>query len=67
MALVKGHLSTFSKDFSESTGLISYKFHVQCPGKGGKKVYIFCPCHTTRIATIHIYMYMVKTLKNVLW
>ena len=36
--LAKGHvscLSTFSKDFSKSTGLISFKFHMQPPSKGG--------------------------------
>ena len=37
-------LSTFLKDFSsENTGPISIKFHMQPLGKGGKKIYIFCP------------------------
>ena len=36
--------STFSKDFfSETTGPVSFKFHVQPPGKGGKKIYTFRP------------------------
>ena len=49
-------LSTFLKDFSsENTGPISIKFHMQPLGKGGKKIYIFCPCHITKMATLPIY------------
>ena len=49
-------LSTFSKDFSsENTGPISNKFHMQPLGKGGKKIYIFCPGHITKMATLPIY------------
>ena len=34
--------STFSKDFySETSEPISFEFHMQPSGKGGKKVYIF--------------------------
>ena len=56
--------STFSKDFSsENTGQISIKFHMQPLGKGGKKIYIFCPGHTTKMATLPIYG---KNLKNLL-
>ena len=39
------HPSTFSKDFySETTGPISFKFHIQSSGKGGKK-YVFDQGH----------------------
>ena len=48
-------LSTFLKDFSsENTGPISVTFHMQSLGKGGKKVYIFCPGHITKMATLPI-------------
>ena len=34
--------STFSKNFSSKTiGQISFKFHMQPPDKGGKKVYTY--------------------------
>ena len=57
-------LSTFLKDFSsENTGPISIKFHIQPLGKGGKKIYIFCPGHITKMQPCP---YMVKTLKNLL-
>ena len=48
--------STSSKDFfSETTGPISFKFHMQPPGKGVKKAYIYCPGHMTKMATMPIY------------
>ena len=48
-------LSTLSKDFSsEATVPISFKFHMQPPGSGGKKVYIFGHGHMTKIATMPI-------------
>ena len=57
-------LSTFLKDFSsKNTGPISIKFHVQPLGKRGKKIYIFCPGHITKMATLPIYG---KNLKNLL-
>ena len=44
-------LSTFSKDFSsETTRLISIKFHIQPLDRGGKKVHIFRPDHMTKLA-----------------
>ena len=52
---------TFSKDLFSKTGQISFKFHMQPPGK---KV-IFRPSHMTKMATIP-YPYMVKMLKNLL-
>ena len=56
--------STFSKGFSsETTGQISFKFHIQPFSKGGKKVYIFRPGHILRWPPCP---YMVKTLKNLL-
>ena len=59
MTLAKGHvscLSSFSKGFSsETTGPISFKFHMQPSSKGGEKVYIFCPGHMTKMATMPIY------------
>ena len=55
-------LSTFSFS-SENTGPISIKFHMQPLGKGGKKIYIFCPGHITKMATLPIYG---KNLKNLL-
>ena len=50
-------LSTFLKDFSsENTGPISIEFHMQPLGKGGKKIYIFCPGHITKLAALLIYL-----------
>ena len=49
-------LSTCLKDFSsENTGPISIKFHMQPLGKKGKKIYIFCPGHITKMAALPIY------------
>ena len=46
---------TLAKDFSSETiWQILIKFHMQTPGKGGKKVYIFSPGHVTKIATMPI-------------
>ena len=48
--------STFSKDFSsETTDPISFKFQMQPPGKGGKKVYIFHLGHMTKMTAMPIY------------
>ena len=52
--------STFSKDFSETTGHISFQCHMKPPGKGGK---VFRPGHMIKMAAMHIYG---KTLKNLL-
>ena len=49
--------------FSETTGTISFKFHIQPPGKGVNKVYIFRLGHMTKMA---LCPYMVKTLKILL-
>ena len=55
-------LSTFLKDFSsENTGPISIKFHMQPLSKGGKKIYIFCPGHITKMADCP---YIIKTIQN---
>ena len=49
-------LSTFSKGFcSETTGSISFKFHMQSSSKGGKKVYIFDLGHMTKLVAMPIY------------
>ena len=56
-------LSTFSKDFSETAGPISIKFHKQPPGDRRKKVYIFGLGHMTKMAAMPIYG---KTLNNLL-
>ena len=49
-------LSTFSKDFSsETTRLISIKFHMQSLDRGGKKVYIFRPGHMIKMDAMPIY------------
>ena len=54
--------STFSKDFfSETTGPISVKFHMQPLDRGGKKVYIFRPGHMTKMGAMPIYG---ENLKN---
>ena len=40
--------STFSKHFSETTGTVSIKFHMQPPGKGARKeerLYIWSRSH----------------------
>ena len=48
--------STFSKDFSsETTKPISIKFYMQSLDRAGKKVYIFCPGHMTKMAAMPIY------------
>ena len=52
--------STFSKDFSSET-TISIKFHMQPLDRGGKKVYIFCPGHMTKMTAMPIYS---KNLKK---
>ena len=53
--------STFSKGFSsETTGPISFKFHIQLSGKEGKKVYIFGGGHMTKMATMPIYNNIIK-------
>ena len=49
---------TFSKDLFSKTGQISFKFHMQPPGK---KV-IFRPSHMTKMATIPIFGKNVKNL-----
>ena len=39
-------LSTSSEEFpSETTGQISFKFHMQPPGKEGRKVYVWSRSH----------------------
>ena len=49
-------LSTFSKDFSsETTWLISIKFHMQSLDRGGKESYIFRPGHMTKMDAMPIY------------
>ena len=57
--------STSSKDFSsETTGSITIiKVHIQHPGNGGKKGYIFGPGHRPRRPPC---TYVVKTLKYLL-
>ena len=48
--------STFSDIFfSETTGPIEAKFHVEPPWDGGTKVYSNVPSHMTKIAAIPIY------------
>ena len=48
-------LSTFLKDFSsKNIGPISIKFHMQPLGKGGKKIYVFCPGPITKMAILPI-------------
>ena len=49
-------LSTFSKGFSpETTGSISFNFHMQPPSKEGKNVYIFGLGHITMVAASPVY------------
>ena len=56
VASIVCHPSTSSEDFSsKTTGPISIKFHMQPTGNGGKKVYIFGPCHMTKMAVMPIY------------
>ena len=60
MTLAKGHISAvcqhFQKGFfSETTGPISFKFHMQPPGQGGKKFSIFGPDHITKTTAMPIY------------
>ena len=49
-------LSTFSKDSSsETTRLISIKFHMQSLDRGGKEIYIFHPGHMTKMVAMPIH------------
>ena len=57
-------LSTFSNIFSETTGPIEAKFHVEPPLDGGTKIYSNGLGHMTKMAAIPIYG---KTLKNLLF
>ena len=55
-------LSTFSKDFSsETTRLISIKFHMQSLDRGGGKSLYIRPGHMTKMDAMPIYG---KNLKN---
>ena len=56
-------LSTFSNIFSETTGPIEAKFHVEPPWEGGTKVCSNGPGHMTKMTTMPIYG---KNLKNLL-
>ena len=57
-------MSTFSKGFSfEPIQQSSFKFHMQPPGKRGKKCYIFGPGHMIKMAAMPIYG---KKLKKIL-
>ena len=48
--------STFSKEFSsETTRQISIKFHMQPPGKRGKKAVFFGPGHMTKMTAMPMY------------
>ena len=47
--------STVSRNFSETTGPTSIKFHMQSPGKEGNKVYIFGVGHMVKIAAMPIH------------
>ena len=53
--------STFSNIFSETTGPIEAKFHLEPPRDGGTKVYTNGPGHMTMMAAMPIY---VKKLKK---
>ena len=48
-------LSTFSNIFSETTGPIEAKFHVEPPWDGGMKVYSNGLGHMTKMAAMPIY------------
>ena len=48
-------LSTFSNIFSETTGPIELKFHMETPKDGGKKVCSNGSGHMTKIAATPIY------------
>ena len=49
-------LSTFSKDFSsETTRLISIKFHMQSLDRRGKESLYICPGHMTKMDAMPIY------------
>ena len=56
-------LSTFSNIFSETTGPIEAKLHVEPPWDGGTKVCSNGPSHMTKMAVMPIYG---KKLKNLL-
>ena len=55
-------MTTILKDlFPESTWPIKAKFYAEPPWEGGKKVYINCPGHMTKMAATPIYG---KNLQN---
>ena len=60
MTLAKGHLSVVCQHFqmtfplSETTGPISFKFHMQLQAKG-ERFFIFGPGHMTKMAAMPIY------------
>ena len=56
-------MSTFSNIFSETTGPIEAKIHMEPPWDGGTKVGSNGPGHMTKMAAMPIYG---KTLKNLL-
>ena len=45
----------------ESTVPVSFEFHMQPQGKGGKKVYIFGPGNITKIVAMPLYGKNLKT------
>ena len=53
----------FSSLFSETAWPIKAKYYVEPPWEGGTRVYINCPGHMTKMATMSIYG---KTFKNLL-
>ena len=64
MVFAKGHsfffcLSTFSKDLSpETTGKFQFTFIcflLAKRGGGGKKVFMFDPCHMTKMSAMPLY------------
>ena len=48
-------MSTFSSIFSETTGPIEAKFHMEPPLEGGTKVCSNGPGHMTKMAAMPIY------------
>ena len=57
-------MSTFSKGFSETTGPILFKFHMQNPSKEGKKINIIGPNHMTKMGVMPIYGTKIKKKRS---
>ena len=57
-------ISTFSNIFSETTGPIKVKFHMEPPWDGGTNVCSIGPGHMTKMAAMPIYGKSIKKISS---